>query len=313
MTARIRPSRGAASQPVSVQINKARLCAVIKNSPCQRQSGLQAARPHLYASPARFTAVSCWGPGQAGERHRPPPGVRLAHQFTAIDDQGTSYRFGVSLGPGPRRVVGRARPTPDPLHEISWLDLRTTPGELATRIDLGSQQPRTALPQEITVTPATGSPGELLLTDIAAGFLALASPEQVPLHLSAARPGPLSQVADGLADIIAALQAAAALSPASRLPSQLAGLCARLGISGHGIAAPPIGDLPEAWRNLLTYCRHRTPERAPFPAGPSWRPSCPSWTVPGSRSSPCTTARRASSCTCWPAASRRNTPGATAR
>ena len=107
---------------------------------------------------------------------------------------------------------------PNPPHEISWLDLRTTPGEPATRIDLGSQQPRTALPQGITVTPATGSPGELLLTDIAAGFLALASPEQVPLHLSAARPGPLSQLADGLADIIAALQAAAALSPASRLP-----------------------------------------------------------------------------------------------
>ena len=89
------------------------------------------------------------------------------------------------------------------------------------------------------MTPAAVSSGELLLTDIAAGFLALASPEQVPLHPSAARPGPLSEAADGLADIIAALQAAGALSPSSRLPGQLAGLCARLGISGHGIAAPP--------------------------------------------------------------------------
>jgi hypothetical protein len=108
------------------------------------------------------------------------------------------------------------------------------------------------------------SPGELLLTDIATGFLALASPEQVPLHPSAARPGPLSQAADGLADIIAALQAAAALSPSSRLPGQLAGLCARLGIS-HGIAAPPTGDLPEPWLSLLTYCRRGPPERAPVP------------------------------------------------
>jgi hypothetical protein len=76
------------------------------------------------------------------------------------------------------------------------------------------------------------SPGELLLTDIAAGFLALASPEQVPLHPSAGRPGPLSQAADGLADIIAALQAAVALPRSSHLPGRLAA-CAR----GSGSAA----------------------------------------------------------------------------
>jgi hypothetical protein len=69
----------------------------------------------------------------------------------------------------------------------------------AARIDLNSRQARPAPLPDITVTPAAVSPGELLLTDIAAGFLALASPEQVPLHPSAARPGPLSQAADGLA------------------------------------------------------------------------------------------------------------------
>ena len=63
------------------------------------------------------------------------------------------------------------------------------------------------------MTPAAVEPGELLLADIAAGLLALASPEQVPLHPSAARPGPLSEATDGLADIIAALQAAGALTP----------------------------------------------------------------------------------------------------
>jgi hypothetical protein len=30
-------------------------------------------------------------------------------------------------------------------------------------------------------------------------------------------------------------------------PGQLAGLCARLGIAGHGITAPPAGDLPDRW------------------------------------------------------------------
>jgi hypothetical protein len=214
------------------------------------------------AAGARFTAVSYWGPGQAPERGRPPPGVLLAHQFTAVDDRGTSYQFSASLGPARAEWSGVLHLVPNPPHEIRWLDLNATPGEPATRIDLNSQLAR---PPEITVTPAAVSPGELLLTDIAAGFLALASPEQVPLHPSAARPGPLSQAADGLADIIAALQAAAALSPSSRLPGQLAGLCARLGISGHGIAAPPAGDLPGPWLSLLAYCRRGRPERAPVP------------------------------------------------
>ena len=217
------------------------------------------------AAGARFTAVSYWGPGQAPERHRPPPGVLLAHQFTAVDDQGTSYQFSTSLGSVHAEWSGVLDLHPNPPHEIRWLDLSTTPGEPATRIDLNSQQARPTPPPEITVTPTAVSPGEHLLTDIAIGFLALASPEQVPLHPSAARPGPLSQAADGLADIIAALQAAAALSPSSRLPGQLADLCARLGIGGHGIAAPPTGDLPEPWLSLLTYCRRGKPERAPVP------------------------------------------------
>ena len=217
------------------------------------------------AAGARFTAVSYWEPGQAPERGRPPPGVLLADQFTAVDDRGTSYQFSASLGPARAEWSGVLDLVPNPPQEIRWLDLSATPGEPATRIELNSRQARPAPPPEITVTPAAVSPGELLLAGIAAGFLALASPEQVPLHPSAARPGPLSQAADGLADIIAALQAAAALSPSSRLPGQLAGLCARLGISGHGIAAPPAGDLPEPWLSLLAYCRRGKPERAPVP------------------------------------------------
>jgi hypothetical protein len=214
------------------------------------------------ATSARFTAISYWRPGQAPERHTPPPGVVHAGQFTAVDDQGTSYRFGVSLGPLRTEWSGMLDLHPSPPQEIRWLDLSTTPGGPATRIDLGSQP---APPPEIAVTPAAVSPGEFLLTDIAAGFLALASPEQVPLHPSAARAGPLDQAADGLADIIAALQASAALSPSSRLPGQLAVLCTRLGISGHGLAAPPTGDLPESWLSLLAYRRRGKPEQAPVP------------------------------------------------
>jgi hypothetical protein len=146
------------------------------------------------AAGARFTAISYWRPGQAPERHTPPPGVVHAGQFTSVDDQGTSYRFGVSLGPLRTEWSGVLDLHPNPPDEIRWLDLSTTPGEPVRRIDLNSQL---APPLEITVTPAAVSPGELLLTDIAAGFLALACPEQVPLHPSAARPGPLSRAATG--------------------------------------------------------------------------------------------------------------------
>jgi hypothetical protein len=222
------------------------------------------------AAGARFTAVSYWGPGQTPDRHRPPPGVLLARRFTAVDDRGTSYQFSASLGPAHAEWSGVLDLDPNPPPEIRWLDLSTTPGEPATRIDLNPQRARPTPAPEITVTPTAVSPGELLLTDIAAGFLALASAEQVPLHPSSARPGPLSEAADGLADIIVALQAAAAVPPSSRLPGQLADLCGRLGISGDHIAAPPIaappiGDLAERWLSLLTYGRGASPVQAPVP------------------------------------------------
>jgi hypothetical protein len=217
------------------------------------------------AAAARFTAVSYRGPGQAADRHAESPGLKLARQLTAVDDQSTSYQVSASLGPTHSEWSGVLDLHPNPPPEVRWLDLSTAPGEPATRIDLNARPTRPASPPDITVAPAAASPGELLLTDIAAGLLALASPEQVPMHGSAGRPGPLSQAADGLADIIAALQAAAALPPSSRLPGQLAGLCVRLGISGHGIAAPPARFLPGRWLSVLTYCRRGKPERAPVP------------------------------------------------
>jgi hypothetical protein len=64
-------------------------------------------------------------------------------------------------------------------------------------------------------------------------------------------PGPLTasadlraHIGDGPGHIVAALHAAGVLPPDSPVPGQLAGLCARLGIDGHGITAPPDGDLP---------------------------------------------------------------------
>jgi hypothetical protein len=113
------------------------------------------------------------------------------------------------------------------------------------------------------------SPGELLLDLIAARLLTSAAtfPQDTPEQLAAAEPGLVPHPADGLGDIIAALHTAGALSPASPVPGQLAGLCTSLGVTGHGITAPPAGDLPEPWLSMLTRYYRRKPHPAPASAG----------------------------------------------
>ena len=175
-------------------------------------------------------------------------------QFTATDDRGASYQMsyhGNSIRPGEWTL----RLYPDPPRDLSWLDLSTSSSELAARIDLTP-----AARPAVTVSPVTRSPGEQLLNNIAARLLTAGSvfPQFVLILLSELAldlPGPLPDTADGLGDVIAALQAAGALPPRSPVPGQLAALCARLNVTGHGIAVPPARDLPEPWLSALT--RHR--------------------------------------------------------
>ena len=217
------------------------------------------------------------------ETHRSPgirgPKGRLCRQpeqrprqFSATDDHGATYHLGFRAG----SRAGVIELHPDPPREIRWLDLITTPGEPAIRIDLGPQDPLVPAPA-VTVTQKAKSPGELLLDVIAARLLTVAVtfPQDTPDQLAAARRELLWLAAeDRPGDIIAALQRPAhcrrqahcrrraLLQAASPVPGQLAGLCARLGISGHGITAPPGGDLPEPWESMLTgyHCRK------PYPA-----------------------------------------------
>jgi hypothetical protein len=48
---------------------------------------------------------------------------------------------------------------------------------------------------------------------------------------------------------------------------QLATLCARLNLSGHGITTPPGSDLPEPWLSVLTQYQHRETGAAPVRDG----------------------------------------------
>jgi len=81
--------------------------------------------------------------------------------------------------------------------------------------------------------------GELLLDVIAARLLTVAAtyPQDTLEQLAAAKPG--------------------------LVPHAAAGLCARLGVSGHGITARPADDLPGPWLSMLTRYHRRTPQPAP--------------------------------------------------
>ena len=197
-----------------------------------------------------------------------PFAVFPVHQFTATDDNGTSYQMGFRgrRGRRPTELAGEITLDPGPPPGTRWLELTTTPGGPAVRIGLnpgngppgrrrgdrprGRHQPRRA--------PAAPHGGRLLL-------LALAFPHEIRLHPAVPAPEPFSCVADGLGDAIAALQACGALSPLSPVPGQLAALCATLNVSGHGITARA---RPAAARTVAQHARALPPPQAGAGPGP---------------------------------------------
>ncbi|HEY6294356.1 MAG TPA: hypothetical protein VIX15_01730 [Streptosporangiaceae bacterium] len=174
--------------------------------------------------------------------------------IAAVDDRGVSYQVSWRGEMAPRELLLH----PDPAHQIRWLDLTTAAGEPATRIDLNSRVPA----PDVIVTRNAIGPGEILLDAIAARILTDAARfwQSIPGQPNAASTE-LRALGDGPGRLVAALDAAGLLPPDSQGPGQLAALCARLGLDGHGITAPPAGDLPERWRGMLT--RRREPQAPP--------------------------------------------------
>lgn len=161
-------------------------------------------------------------------------------RFTATDDRGASYGVSYFCSGNPAgewmlQLHPRPQPTP------GWLDLAAAEGEPPARLDLS----RPADKADVTIGPATLSPGELLLTRLAADLLTLEPPDR------------LSRIAepDGLDDIIAALRSCDALPSASPVPGQLVSLTAAF--RGES----PV--LPEPWADVLAH-------RAVTPAQPSF-------------------------------------------
>ncbi len=207
-------------------------------------------------SGARFTVVwrvrDTYSPPRPGHARMPP-----IEEFSATDDRGGRYRFQFAGRDNPE-WTGRLSLHPEPPDDIRWIDV-CVPGGGETRVSLDPAAPGgpVAVVREVTV-----SPGEHLLNLLAVRLLTIAPefPHDLRLQLAAVSPGPLSNAAAGLGDVICALEAADVLSPLSPVPGRLAALCASLRVSGHGIAAPPARDLPEPWLSMLAHYQRRRPD-----------------------------------------------------
>jgi hypothetical protein len=178
---------------------------------------------------------------------------------TITDDRGGRYQLhftGTSSGPDWTGVITLR---PDPPGDLRWLDI-CPPGGTAVRVCLGA-------PADVAaqVSRAELGPGEHLLTLIA---------ERLLFELRLLRnslweepPGLLGGLAAGLGEVVAGLEAAELLPPASPVPARLAALCASLGIEEPGLTAPAMPGLPEQWLSLLAHYHRRKPDAAPHRDG----------------------------------------------
>lgn len=162
-------------------------------------------------------------------------------QLGAVDDQGRRYRLQFSLGDGDADTWrGLIMLSGAPPPEASWLGL-VADGTRLIRLDLRPDgSARAAAPAEVTIEQTPGvAPGEHLLAAEAEAIMASAWDTQGP------------QGDRRLGELIQLLADAGAIAADSETPGQLAALCERLGMTGHGISAAPAGQLPGRWASVL--------------------------------------------------------------
>ena len=168
------------------------------------------------------------------------------------DDQGACYSPSFT-GADRSDPVGQIALSPDPPDDVQWFEL-APPGGPALRIDVNPGASPGGICPWVDETGL--SAGEHLLNQSAERLLVNS------LHLSFDPRRKPDDMVTWLGDVMAALEAAGTLSPVSPVPGQVAALCARLGITRHGITAPPARHLPQLWLSLLAY-QHRKPDPPP--------------------------------------------------
>jgi hypothetical protein len=180
--------------------------------------------------------------------------------FGVTDDTGARYSVSFTARGFPD-WAGEIGLHPEPPEHVRWFDL-DLPGGPALRVNVDPAASRDdACPQ---VRQTGLAPGEHLLNHVAERLLVVAHdvpPDPWPFS-GPAHTRRFTLIASGLGDVVAALEAAGALSLVSPVPGRLAALCASLSITGHGITAPPAHDLPEPWLSLLAHYHRRKPDPA---------------------------------------------------
>jgi hypothetical protein len=182
---------------------------------------------------------------------------------TVTDDRGGRYQVdftGTSSGPDWTGVLSL---DPCPPGDLRWLDFGS-PSGTAVRVALdaaGSDGAHAQTSQTSQTIKAGLDPGEHLLTLIAERLLY--DLRMCRNGLQAEPPGRFSNLATGLGDVVAALEAAEILAADSPVPGRLATLCANLRIEEPELAARPAHDLPEHWLSLLAHYLRRKPDTAP--------------------------------------------------
>src|SRR5207248_1972432 len=196
---------------------------------------------------ARF--IAAW------QVHAPSLEVQLSHhypglipfdEFTVTDDKRARYQLDHTPG-SDLAWPNMFRLTPAPPGNIRWLDV-APPYRQAVRVDLDPLGQAGCDQAQASVCDTNLSPGEHLLVMLAERLLT-GTPEFPRRGLLAAPPTrPRQAVAGGFGDIIAALEAADALSPLSPVPARLATLCASLdltaGARARGRGGPGAGGRP---------------------------------------------------------------------
>jgi hypothetical protein len=184
--------------------------------------------------------VTLYFPPEAGP---PESGTPPFTQLTGTDDLGASYRLGFGDGTWTGSAwTGPVMFFPAPPATARWLAIISPNGQLL-RADLTVAPHRDAT-SRAAIEPAAESPGERLLARKAEALLAgYATSYSADPHA-------------GLAEVVAVLERAGALSPLSPAHARLAALEQLLGLPGGG----PACQVPARWTALMaSYGRRRRP------------------------------------------------------
>jgi hypothetical protein len=174
------------------------------------------------------------------------PGVPPFGLLTGTDDMGTGYRLAFTDGNWAGSAwTGTVMLLPAPPPAARWLALNSPNGQVL-RADITAAARGGATPV-VALEHAAESPGERLLSRQAEAMLAA-------LTLSY----PAGHSRPSLAELVATLEAAGALSPLSPAPARLAALGQLLGLPTHG----PADQVPARWKEVMAYYGRR---RRPAP------------------------------------------------